>query len=160
MKFLLQALMAGTCLAVLVFPGAALATDADDAFQQGQIFAANKVYDKAIAAYLEAAKSDPQAYGVRANVSVAIVMGQMKEYDKSAKILELIIKSHPDYADIWLCYKILGKVRTDQKRFSDAADAYENFLRTIPPSKLKPQEKTEFTKQISLLREQAAKGHP
>lgn len=160
MKRSLKSMLIMAPVVALMLQTAALATEADDAFQQGQIFATQKMYDKAIGAYLAAAKADPDAYGIRANVSVAIVMAQLKEYDKAAKILEMIIKSHPEYSEIWLCYKILGKVRTDQKRLGEAASAYENFLRTIPPAKLKPQDKAEFSKQISLLREQAAKGAP
>lgn len=144
--------------AVTLLPTAAFAGEAEDAFQKGQIFAANKMYDKAVASYLDAAKADPEHYGIRANVSVAIVMGQMKQYDKASEILELIIQQHPDYPEIWLCYKVLGKVRTDQKRPGEAAEAYEAFLKAVPEAKLKPQDKTEITKQIALLKQQAAKS--
>lgn len=145
--------------AALLLQTAAFASEADDAFQKGQIFASHQMYDQAVQQYLAAAQSDPKVYGIRANLSVAIVMGQMKEFEKAGQILEMIIKQHPEYPDLWLCYKILGKVRTDQKRPGEAADAYETFLKTVPQAKLKPTDKANITKEIASLRQQATQTH-
>ncbi|PKL74670.1 MAG: hypothetical protein CVV27_19325, partial [Candidatus Melainabacteria bacterium HGW-Melainabacteria-1] len=105
--------------------------------------------------YLQAAAQDPDKYGIKANLSVAIVLGQQKEYDKAAKVLEMVIKEHSDYPDLYLVYKILGKVRTDQKQPAAAADAFDQYLRIVPADKLKDGDRTELEKQIAALRKQA-----
>ena len=155
--------------ALLAFQLSAQAFTGDDYFMHGNIFAQQgtalakegnasasaQAYDKAIDAYLQAAATDPAKYGIKSNLSVAIVLGQKKDYEKAAKVLELIIEKHPEYPELWLVYKILGKVRADQKQPAAAADAFEAFLSKVPAEKLKPKEKEEITKQIALLRQQA-----
>lgn len=129
---------------------------ADDYFQLGNIFAQNKDYSKAIESYLQAATADPDKYAVRANISIAIVMAQKKDYQKSAKILEAILKDHANYPEIWLVYKIYGKVLVDLKRPQDAIAAFETFLSKVPPDKIKAKEKEDINKQIETLRKQVA----
>lgn len=148
-----QRLLIAGLLVLLQLPVLA-SSKADDYFQMGTIFAQGKAYDKAIDAYLQAAAADPEKYAVKANLSVAIVLGQKKEYDKAAKVLELILKDHADYPEIWLVYKILGKVRVDQKRPAEAIEAFETYLSKIPPEKLKAKDKDDVSKQIEALRKQ------
>lgn len=138
-------------LLALTAPGMA-STKADDYFQMGNIFATNKSYDQAIDAYLSAAESDPAAYGVKANISVAIIMGQKKDFDKAAKLLEQLIKDNSDSKDIYVAYKVLGKIREDQKRPADAIAAYETYLRLVPAEKLKEKDRTTIEQKIAQLR--------
>lgn len=148
-------LLALCCSISLISPVWA-ASKADDYFQLGNIFAQNKDYNKAIESYLQAATADPDKYSVRANMSIAIVMAQKKDYEKSAKILETILKDHQDYPEIWLVYKIYGKVLIDLKRPQDAIDAFETFLGKVPQDKIKAKEKEDIAKQIQALRKQVA----
>lgn len=152
----IRTLAAGLALAALLAtPGfAAEASKADDYFNIGTIFAQNKDYDKAIDSYMQAAANDPAKYGIKANVSVAIVLGQKKEYDKAAKVLELIIDKHADYPDLYMVYKVLGRIRADQKRPADAVAAYETYLRLAPAAKLKPADRAKVEQEIASLRKQ------
>lgn len=141
-------------LLALTAPGMA-STKADDYFQMGNIFATNKSYDQAIDAYLSAAESDPAAYGVKANISVAIVMGQKKDFDKAAKLLEQLIKDNSDYKDIYVAYRVLGKIRADQNRPADAVTAYETCLRLIPAAKLTDKLQKQIESDIATQRSKA-----
>lgn len=147
------AITALTTLTVLSLAAPSFAsTKADDFFQMGNIFATNKSYDQAIDAYMSAAASDPATYGVKANISVAIIYGQKKEFDKAAALLEGILKDESDYKELYIVYKVLGKIREEQKRPADAVTAYETYLRLVPANKIKDKDRATIEQKIADLR--------
>lgn len=141
---------AAALLAVLSLPAfAATPSQAENLFQRGQVYAAQKDYNKAIDAYLQAIATDPSHE--RARISLAIMYGQQKAYDKAVKELEEVQKRNPQ---AWLSYKVLGLIRKDQNRPAEAVAAFETYLQLVPAERLKPQDKADVLKLVETLKAQ------
>lgn len=148
MKYLLP--LIATALFSLTFQ-AALADEADNHFQQGQVFAAQKAYPQAQDAYLQALLVDPKHE--RARISLAILYGLKKEYPKALKEIETVQKLYPKS---FLSYKVQGMLLKDSQQFDAAVMAFETYLNTAPPNQIKDRESVE--KLIQTLRNQLSEA--
>lgn len=104
-------------------------------FFQGQVFAREGKLDQAIDAYLQALAREPQY--AQARLSLAILYGKSKNYDKALKEIAIIQKQNPkDY----LSYKVQGLLLQDSKDPKAAADAFEMYLKLAPAKQVKDAE--------------------
>lgn len=114
-------------------------------FFQGQVFAREGKLDSAIDAYMGALALDPQY--IQARLSLAILYGKVKKYDKALKEIAIIQKQNPkDY----LSYKVQGLLLQDNKDLKAAADAFEMYLKLAPAKQVKDAE--ELLERIESLR--------
>lgn len=114
-------------------------------FFQGQVFVREGKFDSAIDAYMQALALEPQY--TQARLSLAILYGKIKKYDKALKEIAIIQKQNPkDY----LSYKVQGLLLQDSKDLKAAADAFEMYLKLAPAKQLKDAE--ELMERIETLR--------
>ncbi len=114
-------------------------------FFQGQISASEGKFDQAIDAYMQALALEPEY--TQARLSLAILYGKYKKYDKALKEIAIIQKQNPkDY----LSYKVQGLLLQDSKDLKAAADAFEMYLKLAPAKQVKDAE--ELMERIETLR--------
>lgn len=117
-------------------------------FFQGQAFASQGKLDQAMDAYIQAVALEPR-YS-QARLSLAILYGKSKKYDKALKEIAVIQKQNPkDY----LSYKVQGLLLQDSKAYQAAADAFEMYLKLAPAQQVKDAE--ELMQRIDALRKEA-----
>jgi tetratricopeptide (TPR) repeat protein len=114
-------------------------TNAEDFFQQGQIFASQKSYNKAQDAYLQALAADPKFE--KAYISLALIYSLKKEFPKAIVQLDTVLKLNPKAP---LPHKIKGLIFRDQGKWSEAIEAFKNYLKTMPAEQLKEKERQEI----------------
>ncbi len=116
-------------------------------FFQGQAFASQGKFDQAMDAYVQAVALEPR-YS-QARLSLAILYGKAKKYDKALKEIAVIQKQNPkDY----LSYKVQGLLLQDTKAYPAAADAFEMYLKLAPAQQVKDAE--ELMQRIDALRKE------
>jgi tetratricopeptide (TPR) repeat protein len=129
-------------------PGTATFKPSDRAatlFYQAQVFAREGKFDRAMDAYMQALALEPQY--TQARLSLAILYGKSKNYDKALKEIAIIQKQSPkDY----LSYKVQGLLLQDSKDLKAAADAFEMYLKLAPAQQVKDAE--ELMERIETLR--------
>lgn len=118
-------------------------------FFQGQAFAREGKLDQAMDAYLQAVALEPR-YS-QARLSLAILYGKSKKFDKALKEIAVIQKQNPkDY----LSYKVQGLLLQDSKAYQEAANAFEMYLKLAPAQQVKDAE--ELMQRIDTLRKEAS----
>ena len=114
-------------------------------FFQGQIFAREGKLDRAMDAYMQALALEPKY--IQARLSLAILYGKSKNYDKALKEIAIIQKQNPKDP---LSYKVQGLLLQDSNDLKAAADAFEMYLKLIPAPQVK--EADELMQRIETLR--------
>lgn len=118
-------------------------------FFQGQAFAREGKIEQAMDAYLQAVALEPR-YS-QARLSLAILYGKTKKFDKALKEIAVIQKQNPkDY----LSYKVQGLLLQDSKAYQEAASAFEMYLKLAPAQQVKDAE--ELMQRIDTLRKEAS----
>lgn len=117
-------------------------------FYQGQMLAQQGKFDKAVDAYLQAVALEPKY--TQARLSLAILYGKAKQYDKALKEIAVIQKLNPKD---FLSYKVQGLLLEDSKSPAAAADAFEMYLKLAPAQQVKDAE--ELMQRIDSLRKGA-----
>lgn len=137
-KTLTMLLLSATIVACLTPAVRASDDEVESLFVQGQIFASQKYYDKAEEVYLEALAKDPKHE--RARISLAILYGLRKEYDKGLKEIAKVQKLYPKS---FLSYKVQGLLYKDAQQPQEAAKALETYLKLAPPHQIHDREDVE-----------------
>ncbi|PIQ26026.1 hypothetical protein COW36_02535 [bacterium (Candidatus Blackallbacteria) CG17_big_fil_post_rev_8_21_14_2_50_48_46] len=131
----------------------ARAASAEDFFHQGQIFAAQKSYDKAQEAYLQALATDPEFEP--AYISLALIYSMKKDYAKALFQLDAALKLNPKGA---LAHKVKGLIFKEQGKAEAAIASFQAYLKAVPAEQLKAKEKQEIEALIAQLEKE--KGQP
>lgn len=97
-------------------------------FNLGLAYGKLKQYDKAIAAYQEAVRIDPD--DARAWNNLGVFYKELKQYDKAIAAYQEAARIGPDNADTWI---LLGFIyHYDLKQYDKAVTAYQEVLRIEP----------------------------
>lgn len=134
----MKQLLLSTIIGLLMFATPVFASEADDLFLQGQVFASQKIYDQAMLAYQEALALEPEHE--RARISLAILYGLRQEYDKGLKEISLVQKLYPKS---YVSYKVQGILYKDAKLFQKSAESFEKYLTMAPEGKIKDRKEIE-----------------
>lgn len=110
----------------------------EDLFQVAQIYAQQKMYDKAIEAFYEVLKLDKKHE--KSYVGLAIVYSQQKKYKEALKELDTVMKLFPK---AYIPHKVQGMIYRDLKKNKEAAAAFELYLKKAPPKKIKDKKELE-----------------
>jgi Tfp pilus assembly protein PilF len=126
------------------------ATKAENLFQQGQVYVGQKNYDKALTHFLQATVADPEY--APPHISLAILYGQRKQYDKAHVHLDTALKLNPKG---YLAHKVRGMVFKEQGNAAAAVTAFKTYLSEIPADKLRDSDRQDVEALIAKLQAEA-----
>jgi Tfp pilus assembly protein PilF len=143
-RFLLSLALVSATLPALA------ATKAENLFQQGQVYVGQKNYDKALVHFLQATAADPEY--AAPHVSLAILYGQRKQFDKAHSHLDTALKLNPKG---YLAHKVRGMVFKEQGNATAAVTAFQTYLAEIPADKLRASDRQDVEALIAKLQAEA-----
>lgn len=131
------------------------ATKAENLFQQGQVYVGQKNYDKALSHFLQATVADPEY--APPHISLAILYGQRKQYEKAHNHLDIALKINPKS---YLAHKVRGMVFKEQGNAAAALTAFKTYLSEIPADKLRDSDRQDVEALITKLQAEAPAEAP